>query len=332
MTTTIAFNDLKKKLSEPPILAHYNKNYETELRTDASIIGIGYILMQKNPESLKWHPISFGSKKLNDQQRKYPISELECLAVIEGLKKNKCYLQGINFKIITDHIALKRLTDKKDLPGRLSRWSVVLTDFPGAEIVYRKGKEMNDVDLLSRHPIDEPMGSDDDKYNDEILFLITDSNQIPNYEDFLEAQSNNPRINRIVKEINEKQTISDRFFIKNELLYRFKNGDLVLELPEELIDNILYLHHDHQFSAHHGIERTLNRIRKRFHFNNMLEIVKKYVKSCADCQTRKRPVGKPYGLMEITKPKNVSEKWFIDFLGPFPVADKTGNKYISSMC
>jgi hypothetical protein len=105
-----AFNILNEKLSSPPILVHYNRNLETEL-------GIGYRLVQLQTNN-KWHTVSIGSRKLSEAEKKYPITELECLAVVYGLKKNRCYSIGIKFKIVTDHRALKALLSKKELPGR----------------------------------------------------------------------------------------------------------------------------------------------------------------------------------------------------------------------
>ena len=317
---------MKQCLSSPPILVHYNPEAETELRTDASTVGIGYRLVQLQSNK-KWHTVSNGSRKLTDTETRYPISELECLAVIFGLNKNRCYLLGIKFRIVTDHKALKALMTKKELPGRLARWAVVIADYPEAEIIHRPGSKMDDVDLLSRHPVEEAISSEEPTLPDENFLLISDTNEIPTHEDYLNAQQIDPRIKQIFRHLIENEMVSNKYVIKNDLLYSYRKDGIVLELPESLINNVLYIHHDHQFSGHHGITRTLQRIKDRFNFPKMKQRVENYVKSCKDCLTRRRPPGKPYGLMQITKAKMPAEKWYMDYLGPFVKSIK-GNKYV----
>ena len=320
-----AFNELKKAMSTPPILVHYNQNYETELRTDACKIGVAYRLMQLQPNNL-WQPVSYGSRKLKDAETRYPITELEALAVIEGLKKNRQYLLGIKFTIVTDHKALKALLTKKELPPRISRWLLILMEFQFAEIVHRPGKQMNEEDLLSRHPVDSE-APDLEALPDETFFAITDSDQIPIYEDYLNGQQNDPEIKAILDSIQTDSQVSQTHVIRNELLYTYRKDRLVLELPKVLIPNILYSHHDHPFSGHHSYEKTYQRIAERFNFKNMRKIVKEYCQSCLDCLTRRRPGGKPYGFMQIPKAANPAEKYFVDFLGPFKTSDN-GMKYV----
>ena len=321
-----AFDILKKKLSSPPILVHYNPELDTELRTDASTIGIGYRLVQLQSNN-KWHTVSNGSRKLNNAEKKYPITELECLAVVCGLKKNRSYLVGLSFKIVTDHKALKALLNKKDLPPRLARWALVIAEFPEAEIVHRPGNQMEDVDLLSRLPVDKAPEDEEEFPFDDLIGVIKEPNQIVSYEDYKEEQTHDERIKPILDSINNGDNHSNTHLIINDLLYKIVNGKQLLELPESLINNILYMHHDHPYCGHHGFDKTYNRINNRFYFPNMRKIIKKYVESCKDCLTKKRPSGKPYGFMQTTQICRPTEKWFIDFLGPFPVSH-SGDRYV----
>ncbi len=322
-----AFEKLKKYLSSPPILAHYNPKLDTELRTDASRVGIGYRLVQLQSDTEKWHTVSNGSRKLNTAEKNYPITELECLAVVVGLKKNRSYLLGLKFKIVTDHKALKSILEKKDPVGRICRWILAIAEFTGAEIVHRPGTQLGDVDMLSRNPVENAPKEELDGLPDEQFLMISDVTQVPSYEDYIYAQENDNRIKSIIDRINNNEFVSDKYIMRNDLLYSYNTDTLVIELPESLINNILFAHHDHAFSGHHGIERTYRRIKERFNFPKMKSIIKNYVESCIDCQTRKRPAGKPYGMMQIPKACRPTEKWFIDFLGSFPKSTK-GNKYV----
>ena len=61
-----AFNKVKKALTSPPVLAHYDVNLPTALQTDASRLnGLGYALLQSHGEH--WRLVQCGSKFLRGQ-------------------------------------------------------------------------------------------------------------------------------------------------------------------------------------------------------------------------------------------------------------------------
>ena len=102
-----------------------------------------------------------------------------------------------------------------------------------------------------------------------MIMVITDTNQIPDNNDYKTAQESDTRIKQIIKDIYEGTESSKIFVIRNDILYRLINGKMVIELPEKLIDNILYIHHDNELSGHHAIDRTLKRIQERFYLDEV---------------------------------------------------------------
>ncbi|KAG9509253.1 Ty3b-g, partial [Fragariocoptes setiger] len=45
-----AFDRLKEALTSSPVLVHFNEKAELVIKTDASIIGLGAVLLQKEPD------------------------------------------------------------------------------------------------------------------------------------------------------------------------------------------------------------------------------------------------------------------------------------------
>lgn len=105
-----SFFRLRDMLSSSPILAIYNPKRDTELHCDASSLGFGAILMQKQDDG-SFHPTAFFSKATTASEAKYHSFELETMAVLYALERFRIYLEGIEFVIVTDCIALQMALD-----------------------------------------------------------------------------------------------------------------------------------------------------------------------------------------------------------------------------
>jgi len=57
-----AFNELKKRFTTAPILAHFDAQLPVIIKTDASDFALGAVLLQKNKEN-RLHPVAFHSRK-----------------------------------------------------------------------------------------------------------------------------------------------------------------------------------------------------------------------------------------------------------------------------
>jgi hypothetical protein len=143
-----AFEILKKKLIEAPILQFPNFEKEFILCTDASGKGVGAVLAQLNDEG-KEIVIAYASKTMNKAEQNYPITEQECLAIIWGVQHFHKFLIGRKFTIVTDHSALKTLKTAKVPKGRRARWMMELQQY-NFEVKHRSGKSNTNADGLSR--------------------------------------------------------------------------------------------------------------------------------------------------------------------------------------
>jgi hypothetical protein len=142
-----AFDELRKKLTESPILAHPDFNKPFILETDASDTGISAILSQEG--DFGKHVIAYASRILSITERKYSVTEREALAAVWGTKEYRPYLHGRKFTLVTDHAALKWLLAYRGISGRVSRWTMKMMEYD-FEIQHRKGKDHTNADILSR--------------------------------------------------------------------------------------------------------------------------------------------------------------------------------------
>jgi hypothetical protein len=148
-----SFSELKKALSSYPVLRSPKYDREFYLETDASKVSYGAILSQKDDKG-DLHPVAYGSRKLQEREKRYSASELEMGAVIYGLTKFKTYLLLMKVVIITDHSALSHLQRLVSQNAKLARWQLILESYDHT-IVHRAGKKSSNVDCLSRVEIED---------------------------------------------------------------------------------------------------------------------------------------------------------------------------------
>ena len=148
-----SFETLQDALTAESTLITPDPTKEFTLQTDASTIGVGAVLSQKDSQGIL-RPVAYYSRKLLEREAKYSITELECLAIVNATKHFAVYLLGNKFTIETDHAALKYLTSMRNGGPRLTRWALSLQQF-NFEIKYRKGIDNGNADGLSRQAWDQ---------------------------------------------------------------------------------------------------------------------------------------------------------------------------------
>lgn len=213
-------------------------------------------------------------KKLNKSQKNYTVTELECLAAIVCLKRFRPYVEGLPFKIITDHHSLRWLMSQKDLSGRLGRWSLLLQRFD-FEIEYRKGSANIVPDALSRLDVDEISLTDESiplEVDLESEYFKSDE-----YLNLIAVIKAEPK--------NFPDTIVSEGYIYQRVKFRqgvFEDEDSLWKLwvPFELRADVVA-------SCHGGLAKTLQRIKEKYFWPNMAKEVKQYVSNCEICKSVK---------------------------------------------
>ena len=153
---------VKSTLTGPLVLKNFNPLLETQVITDASRVGVGFILRQRDLSG-QWRLIQCGSRALNGPESRYAVCEIESLGILYALQKCRHYLVGMTeFEVLTDHKSLKGVF-QKDLAAvenvRLRRCMERLQEY-NFRVSHIAGKENVIADTLSRFPASPaPAGS-----------------------------------------------------------------------------------------------------------------------------------------------------------------------------
>ncbi|GKF42316.1 putative reverse transcriptase domain-containing protein, partial [Tanacetum coccineum] len=134
----LAFQTLKDKLCNAPVLALPDRPEDFVVYCDASGIGLGCVLMQ-----------AYASRQLKIHEKNYTTHDLELGAVLFALKIWRHYLYGTKNVIYTDHKSLQYIFSQKELNMQQRRWIELFSDYD-CEICYHPGKANVVADALSR--------------------------------------------------------------------------------------------------------------------------------------------------------------------------------------
>lgn len=313
-----AFESLKNSLVTAPVLTHPDFRLPFFIQCDASLSGVGGVLFQiKDGEE---HPIAYMSKKLNTAQKNYSVTELECLAAIVSVQRFRCYVEGMTFTVITDHAALKWLMSRKDLTGRLARWSLALQQFDFT-IEHRKGSANVVPDALSRLTIDE---------------ITTPTRNTVDLDDAAFSSSEYETIRKAVIDRNDE--LPD-LKVRGKGIYKrtqFRKSDDTVDLqtvwklwvPSSLRQQVIIDAHNPPSAAHGGTDKTLDLVRRNYYWPGISKDVRSFVSQCIICkqtkapnQTLRPPMGKAFAT------ERPFQHLYMDLLGPYP-RSRIGNTTI----
>ena len=110
-----SFDKLKAFLTEAPVLTQPTCGKEYVIFSDASLNGLGCVLMQEGKV------VAYASRQLKPHEKNYPTHDLELAAIVFALKIWRHYLYGEKCFIYTDHKSLKYLPSQRELNLRQRR-------------------------------------------------------------------------------------------------------------------------------------------------------------------------------------------------------------------
>ena len=156
-----AFRQLQSSFTSAPILQHFQPELPLTIEADASDFALGCILSQPSAAGVL-HPICFYSRKFTAAELNYPIYDKELLAVVEGFRQWRVYVEGAAHpvQVFTDHKNLEYFSSARTTSRRHARWAATLAAYDYT-ISFRKGASNGKPDALSRRPnyIPPPLSS-----------------------------------------------------------------------------------------------------------------------------------------------------------------------------
>nr|GEW35766.1 reverse transcriptase domain-containing protein [Tanacetum cinerariifolium] len=267
-----AFQTLKKKLTEAPILIAPNLDLPFELMCDASDFGIGTVLGQRHEKHF-W-PIHYASKTVTDAESNYTMTEKEMLAVVYTFKKFGSYLIMNKCIVHTDHSALKYLFAKKDAKARLLRWVLLLQEFD-FDVIDTKGVENLAADHLSRleNPYENVLDPKEiiEKFPLETLSMVTSrgTSDTPWFADFANYHVGNFLLKGMsTQQKNKFSKDVKHYFWDDPFLFKVC-ADQVIRRADQVIRrcvhgkealDILEACHNRPTGGHHGANLTTKKV------------------------------------------------------------------------
>lgn len=90
-----------------------------------------------------------------------------------------------------------------------------------------------------------------------------------------------------------------QYIFENFSYKLFNNERIELKTPEAT-QNCLRENHDHPLAGHQGFQRTYQKIKRYYYWDNMKTDIEQYIKQCPTCQKSKTNFKPNKSPMEIT--------------------------------
>uniref|UniRef100_A0A914NH21 RNA-directed DNA polymerase n=2 Tax=Meloidogyne TaxID=189290 RepID=A0A914NH21_MELIC len=353
-----AFQKIKELLAKEPILKFPDYKMPFHIFTDASSVGHGAALMQKHDG--KFHAISYASRSLSPNERKWPPVQIELGAIIYALRTFRPYIYLSEVELHSDHRPLIYLQSKSQQHPQLARWLIEIQNY-NIKIVHIEGKRNTLADALSR--AHEPQPSiNTPELEDIIEFPVCLSLDIcdrivldpiinsltirtrdgPHAVDLVLEQNNDPEISQIIKFLAEgtlpdldEETQKDfvaktqNLTISSDVLYYYPPESLPrIYVPTSLRSLIFDSFHTSIIGGGHmNLRKTIHKCSRRYYWPKMYSDILTWTKQCMICQLRHNPIPLYRAEMRSVPANTLFARIGLDLAGPLPLTEM-GNRHI----
>ena len=355
----VAFTHLKRALTEAPVRVYPQFGHPFLLETDASGMGLGAVLSQKQEDGTT-RPIAYASRTLQQHERNYGISELEALWSVKHFRH---YIYGHKCTVYTDHEALKALLNTPQPSGKLARWGMALQELD-LDIQYRPGSSNARADALSRYPV--PLLPEDcTKTQVPALVAMVDapsqsaqSGETHCQETTLRGrQLEDPQLREIIHYLVDGELPAENrrarqlllsqsdFTVQDGVLYRIERDKTLKIVPPTSDRHRLYLEvHEGVFSGHLRQAKVHSQLSRHYWWPGMRRDIDSWCRACIKCASRSVgrlsrprltpiPVGGPFDRVGVdvlqlpkTKRGNRYAVVFMDYLTKWPEVYATADQ------
>jgi transposase InsO family protein len=281
-------------------------------------MAVGFILSQID-ENGKRRPARYGSLPLNERESRYSQPKLELYGLYRALHHWRMHLIGVQtLHVEVDAKYIKGMLKEPDLHpnAAINRWilGILMYDF---KLIHVPGHKFRGPDALSRRPMaeDEEIIEDDDEWLEDMVLQITDSS--PYVSLFTTASSpavkglQPPQV--LATRVDQTQSILEvlkflmskkipefatpqethrflqktaKFFIKDNKMFKHNQSGYPLAVVLRESDRQLILKQAHDDLGHRGERAVFQTLRLRFYWPHLQADVRRYVRSCHQCQIR----------------------------------------------
>ncbi|GKA65647.1 reverse transcriptase domain-containing protein [Tanacetum coccineum] len=252
-----AFQTLKDKLCNAPVLALLDTPEDFVVYYDASGLGLGCVLMQRGKV------IAYASRQLKIHEKNYTTHDLELCAVVVALKVWRHYLYGKKSVIYTDHKSLQHIFNQKELNIRQRHWIEIFNDYD-CEIHYHPAKENVVANALSEKEWIKPRRIRD--MNMTLQLSIKDKILAAQKE----ASNEFAGLQRGLDELIEHMSVEALYYL-DQIWVPLKVDVRTLVMDEA---------HKSKYSVHPGADKMYYDLRHLYWWPGMKKDIAGYVRKC----------------------------------------------------
>lgn len=255
-----AFQLLKKKLQEAPVLSLPGFSKKFQIECDASIMSIGAVLSQEG------HLVAFHSEKLSMGRRNWTTYEQELYSVVRACKTWEPYLLQNEFVIQTDHMALKQVNNSKSSNRMHAKWISYLQRFHFT-LKHRSGASNKVADALSR--------------KNNLLTILRA--QITDFERIKHMYADDTDFSLVWKQCKDGVNVEGYNLQEGFLLYKNRLCIPLDPLRGQLVANL----HAGGLAGHLGRDKVVAQLKDRLYWPKMRKEAEQFIQSCHTCQEAK---------------------------------------------